>query len=320
MMQGAKTYPAERVMWGGPIMAKSIESLVASQNEKATRIGWLTWNIIGAKLTEVPIVKVAFRQSGLPEMYDLPDIRPVDAYRRASKSIEGRVETPDPDEKVDLLVRDVFRSQHEVVRYLVVEHRNTSGRQLDYDAKAAMLRFDHDNRMVDVAVYSADPYVQQAVDRFLANYHTFLTTYDDSAIRRVVRSVLIDVSATALKESGSVYLVPRHEEELLFQLNAFINALPNCKAYKMSVEDTEDSRDMVRDLVTNKATAVLSELRATMKADITTDATIQEMLEKAKRMKKEIVSYQQILQESLGTFEADVELLEAQMLNLIEKL
>ena len=183
-----------------------------------------------------------------------------------------------------------------------------------------MLRFDHDNRMVDVAVYSADPYVQQAVDRFLANYHTFLTTYDDSAIRRVARSVLIDVSATALKESGSVYLVPRHEEELLFQLNAFINALPNCKAYKMSVEDTEDSRDMVRDLVTNKATAVLSELRATMKADITTDTTIQEMLEKAKRMKKEIVSYQQILQESLGTFEADVELLEAQMLNLIEKL
>ena len=296
-----------------------LENLVASHNEKATRIGWLFWFVVGENHTDKDLVLQAFANSGLPECYALPDIRPADAYRRATKSIEGKVQLANQD-RVELLVRDVFRNTHEVVRNLVVESRNTQGRRLSYDPKAAMLRFDHDMRTIDSAVYSEEPFVDNAVEEFKQNYYLFLNTYSGSAKRRTAYSVLFDLTATALKESGGVYLVPRDNEELLFQLIAFLNALPGCRAYKMPVEDTAEARDMVRDLVTNKAEVLLGEIRANLKAEVVSEQNIQALLAKAKQMKKEVTTYQNILRDSIGTLETDVELLEAQMMSLIEQL
>jgi len=269
--------------------------------------------------TDKTLVADAFHASGLPHQYALPEIRPVDAYRRATKSLEGRVQLPNED-RVELLVRDVYHTSHEVVRHLVVENRSVSGRRLSYDAQAAMLRFDHDLKTVDSSVNAPEPFVQEAVKRFGQNYQLFLTTYDGPSKRRTARSVLLDLAATSLKETGGVYLVPRENEELLFQLIAFINALPGCKAYKMPVEDTAETRDMVRDVVTNKAETLLSEIRATLRADVISEQNVQALLEKARRMRKEVSIYQNILRESMGTLETDVDLLEAQMMNLIAQL
>ena len=295
-----------------------LENLVVNTTEKTTRIGWLFWFIVSEAYTNQLVVLDAFKASGLPNEYAFPKIRPVDAYRKATKSVEGRIQLPN-EEKIELLVRDVFHTSHEVVRYLVVEHRS-QGKRLSYDTQAAMLRFDHDYKIVDVEINTNEPYVQSAVDSFQKNYQLFLSTYDGPSKRRTVRSVLLDLSATALKETGGVYLVPRENEELLFQLIAFIKGLPGCQAYKMPVEDTAESRDMVRDLVTNKAETLLTEIRATLKADLISEQNVQTLLEKARRMKKEVATYQDILRESIGTLETDVDLLEAQMMNLIEQL
>lgn len=88
----------------------------------------------------------------------------------------------------------------------------------------------------------------------------------------------------------------------------------------MPVEDTAEARDMVRDLVTHKAETLLSEIRSTLQADLVSEQNVQALLEKARRMKKEVSTYQNILRESIGTLETDVDLLEAQMMNLIEQL
>lgn len=296
-----------------------LENLVANTTEKANRIGWLFWYVIGEAPTDKVVVADAFHASGLPSAYAFPEIRPVDAYRRATKSIEGRVQLPN-EEKIELLVRDVYHTKSEVVRHLVVENRDVQGRRLSYDAEAAMMRFDHEMKTVDYSVHSPEAYVKDAIDTFAKNYQLYLTTYDGPAKRRTARAVLLDLAATALKETGGVYLVPRDNEELLFQLIAFIKGLPGCTAYKMPVEDTAEARDMVRDLITNKAETLLSEIRATVKADLVSEQNVQVLLEKARRMKKEVSTYQNILRESIGTLETDVDLLEAQMMNLIEQL
>ena len=296
-----------------------LEHLVATNNEKATRIGWLFWYIIAESHTDKDVVLRAFDESGLPQCYALPEIRPADAYRRATKSIEGKIQLADED-RIELLVRDVFHNTHEVVRYLVVESRNSKGRSLSYDPNVAMLRFDHDMRTIDTSIYSDLPYVEDAVNQFKQNYYLYLNTYDGSAKRRTARSVLLDLTATALKESGGVYLVPRDNEELLFRLIAFLNALPGCRAYKMPVEDTAEARDMVRDIVTNKTETLLTEIRAQLKADIISEPMIQSLLEKSKQVMKEVNVYQNILRDNIGTLETDVEILQAQMMALIEQL
>ena len=257
-------------------------------------------------------------RAGLPNEYKPQKVRPADAYRRASKSIEGRKDF-DNGERVEILVRDVWHNTEEVVRYVVLEHRDPKGRRLAYDTKAAMLRFDHVYKMIDAEVYSTVAFVRDAVSQFEHNYWLFLRTYDGAAKRRVVRAVLNDLAATALKDSGGVYLIPRQHEELLFQLVRFLDELPACKGYKMSVEDSSETRDMVRDLVTHKAEAILKEIRAVLQGEVD-ERTVQELLARARQVRREVALYQEVLRESIGTLETDVELLQAQILTLVEKL
>ena len=297
-----------------------LENLVANASEKSTRIGWIFWYLIAEAPTDKVVVADAFHKSGLPSAYAFPEIRPVDAFKRATKSIEGRVQLPN-ENKFEFLVRKVrSANKNEVLRHLVVEENSVQDRKLSYDPKAAIMRFDHDQRTIDYSVHSSEAFVKDAIDTFAANYRLFLNTYDGPSKRRTARSVLLDLSATALKETGGVYLVPRENEELLFQLIAFIKGLPGCQVYKMPVEDTAESRDMVRDLVTSKAETLLTEIRTTLKADLISEQNVQALLEKARRMKKEVSTYQNILRESIGTLETDVDLLEAQMMNLIDQL
>ncbi|WDL99724.1 DUF6744 family protein [Alicyclobacillus sp. ALC3] len=299
-------------------MSVALQNLVANQNETSNRIGQLFWYIIAESQTHQNVVRKSFLESGLPEKYKLPSIRAVDAYRRASKSIEKKVTVG--DQKIELLVRDVWRNKDEVVRHIVVETRDVNGRRLSYDPKAAMLRFDHNYKSVDTEVYLWEPYISEAVKTFRTNFGTYLDTYDGAAKRRVVYSVLSDLAATALKESGGVYLIPRQHEDLLFQLVAFISGLPSCRAYRMPVEDTAEARDMVRDVVTNKAELTMKEIRAMLQAEQVTDETVQSLLQRAKTVRSEVALYQDILKESIGTLETDVELLEAQMMQLVEQL
>jgi hypothetical protein len=298
----------------------ALENLVANTNEGTSRIGQLFWFIIAEQHTDQFVTLSAFRQSGLPDQYKLPKIRAVDAYRRASKSIEGKVTLQGAD-KIELLVRDVgTRNKDEVVRHVVIEQRKSNRRKLVYDAEAAVLRFDHNFKTIDVDVVRPEPFIVEAVQTFQKNFELFLTTYDGAAKRRTVRAVLNDLAATSLKESGGVYLAPRQHEDLLFQLIAFINGLPNCRAYRMPVENTAEARDMVRDVVTNKAETILSQIRATLQAEVVTEQTVTTLIQQAKQIRREVVLYQEILKESIGTLATDVDLLEAQMLNLVEHL
>lgn len=297
----------------------ALENLVANTNQGTSRIGQLFWFIIAEQYTDQLITRAAFRQSGLPAQYKLPSIRAVDAYRRASKSIEGKVPMMEAD-KIHLLIRDVDVNKDEVVRHVVVEQRKSKKRKLVYDSEAARLRFDHNFKTIDVDVVRPEPFILDAVQTFQKNFELFLTTYDGAAKRRIVRAVLNDLSATSLKESGGVYLIPRQNEELLFQLIAFINKLPNCRAYHMPVENTAEARDTVREVVTNKAETILSQIRATLQAEEITEKTVTTLMQQAKQIRQEVVLYQEILKESIGTLETDVDLLEAQMLNLIEHL
>ena len=298
----------------------ALEHLVANTNQKGSRIGWLLWYRIADEQTDKAVADAAFMLSALPQKYRMPDIRPVDAYRRATKSIEGRIDGLNREDKIECLVRDVYHTKNEVVRHLVVERCHASGRRLDYDQCAAMLMFNHTIRTIDVELNNPEGFVADAVRKFEANYRRYLTSYDGNAKRRTVRAVLDDLAATSLKESGGVYLIPRQHEELLFQLIAYVGGLNGCKAYKMPVEDTAETRDMVRDVVTNKAQTMLSEIRAALRGGMVPEKMVQQLLEQSRQVKREVTLYQDILKESMGTLETDVELLEAQMVNLLGQL
>lgn len=301
-------------------MIETLDHLQASERTQTDRIGWICWQYISETCVEEDQAKAAFRASGLPPAYALPDIRPVDAYRRASKSLEGTVPGLTDDDKLVFLVRDVYHDRHEVVRHLVLERKDQRGRRLAYVPDAAKLIYDHARNWFDTVILHPDEYVVEAVTQFETRFRAYRHQYDASAKRRVVQTVLKEAAATALKESGGVYLVPRTYEDLLFALLRFLDDLPGCKGYKVSVENTVEGRDMVRDAVTRQAQTMLAEMRGLLTADtVVPQARVKEMLDKSRRVKRDVETYQAVLQESIGSLGTDVEILEAQMMRLLEE-
>ena len=71
--------------------------------------------------------------------------------------------------------------------------------------------------------------------------------------------------------------------------------------------------------VTQKAEAILKEIRAVLQGEVD-EKTVQELLARARQVRREVALYQEVLRESIGTLETDVELLQAQILTLVEKL
>lgn len=120
-------------------MLSVLDNLTASEQTQTDRIGWITWQYIAEDPIDEQVAKAAFRASGLPPVYGLPEIRAVDAYRRASKSLEGTVRGLTDDDNVVFLVRDVYHDRHEVVRHLVLERKDQRGRRLEYVPDAAKL-------------------------------------------------------------------------------------------------------------------------------------------------------------------------------------
>ncbi len=295
----------------------TLKGLTATTSDVESRIGHFVWYAMSERLVPKQQLWELFKASGLPEEYRIPEIRPADAFRRATKELEGRVRDY---EGARFLIRDVKTgNRKEVVRHLVIETPTSAETKLDYDPRAAVFVFNHEYKTTNVKVFNVDdPNVVKAAEEFQNLYGLYLNHFDADARRRMVRSVLKDLSATPLKESGGVYLVPRDNEELLFQLVRFLSSLPHTYAYKLPVMNTEESRDMVRDVVTHKAQTFLTEMRAALKGQID-DKEVQALMARAHSIRNEIVTYQNILKESIGTLETDVDILQAQMRALLEQ-
>lgn len=295
----------------------NLEHLAATTSDsQESRLGWFTWYAMSERLIPKQTVWDLFKKSGLPEEYCIPDIRPADAFRRATKELEGRTEDYDGTR---FLIRDVKTGNHkEVIRHLVIETPTSTEERLDYNPKAAVFVFDHEYKTPHVNICKEDDEsVTRAVEEFHNLYEMYQEHFDSDARRRMIRSVLKDLSATPLKESGGVYLVPRDNEELLFQMVTFLQSLPHTYAYKLPVLNTEESRDMVRDIVNHKAQSILSEMRAALRGEMS-DKDVQSLMAKAHAIRGEVVTYQNILKESMGTLETDVDILQAQMRKLLD--
>jgi len=298
-------------------MTPNIDQLVATSGATETRIGWLLWFKVAESIVDQTIYERAFAESELPEEYAMSEIRPVDAFRRASKSVEQDVRGENK-ERMSLLCRDVASEKNLVRRHLVIETRDTAHRRLLYNQCAAVLTFNRETNQIETSIMEHQDFVVDAVLRFEHGFRRCLAGYDGQAKRRLIRNVLDDMAATSVKESGGVYLIPRAYEERLFQLITFIKALPDCSAHKMPVEDTKDARDMVREVVTQKATDMMAELRSALRQDKLSERNMQNMLIQAKSVRDQVTLYQRLLKETIGTLETDVEMLEAQMMAMLQ--
>src|SRR5690606_955621 len=98
-------------------------------------------------------LKQKLLDSGLGEGWLPNEIRPADAFRRATKEIESRKQkTTTSGVYKNYLVREVYSDKKMIQRNIVVETVDQNGRRLDYDGQAAILILDKEADQLKIGV------------------------------------------------------------------------------------------------------------------------------------------------------------------------
>jgi hypothetical protein len=194
----------------------------------------------------------------------LPDpVRPVDAFRAASSGVERKY-TVDKTE-YSLKSIDVSSDKFAVVRHVVRTHRNTrSGRLVEHKAaeltfirpvrtargiKAGteMWRYAINKTLAPVGTVHRQE-IQDLIDLFSSRYVNHEKYVPTSALRKVVRDTLTDLSAVLLKPSGGVYFVPAENTHQALGLQEVVRGLgPSCVFHALPLVNDATQRAMVND-------------------------------------------------------------------------
>ncbi|MCD6453851.1 MAG: hypothetical protein J7L62_00935 [Candidatus Aminicenantes bacterium] len=278
--------------------AKVIDHYVALKEDKEGLgvLGVIVWFSIGDMRVPRKALEDAFKKYKIPDEYMPHPLRPVDAFRKATKSIEKtfhkRNKKGEVTEEITILVRETITGEKKVIRRLVKEVKIPSKDRLSYETEFGRAVFHRDNTRVVVEI--KDPEYTWVEDKILWEYEVFKNSYDGNGIRRMVRNILYQQRPIMMRPAGSVYFIPRENQKIVYKLADMVNEL--AKSYASSLWETiflitpfldiSQNRDLV---VTRWKLYVKETLEKVYKE-------FKEKYEKGKLNKKEVEQYKKLLE------------------------
>lgn len=313
-------------------MANIKEILSNEYGPASTSQGVLTWFSVSPENVDSTALRRAFDANGLDTAFLPPSIRPVDAFRKAT-----RHEIDFDDEYGGtVFCRDLANGTLEVVRSVVIARkvggRNVSSRELDLKVVGSV-RFQ---RSSDAATYSAtkptydynarewktvtlseveEKAVQEWVQKFYGQLTKNAAYYDGNAVRGVVRNYLTrKLGAINLRgRGGGVYFVPSLNVEEFGGLAAALEAINGVSVDYVGMPISPRTDSMIADAFDAEVGADLYEIvgrvgEAINAGSITqagyrrlsSDAMV--LQEKAKAYKSHVAAYSSTFDSLYSTF------------------
>jgi len=310
-------------------VANNLATKVALASERHGDLplcGHLIWYTVSDMAVTRQQLQEHFRNSGMDEQWLPPELRPVDAYRKATGQLVRTVPTPSEEAKRTGVVErryrfeDVLCDSKRVIRHLV---------RVDVDARAVELRlvelaavtFDRQTAGLQVQVLDAtDPVCGELLDEAISRFKHYRDHYDGDAVRRMLHRILSSMDPTLFKDSGGFWFVPYKYASNLATFRRLLEAL-GLRYGTMPVVDTEDARNLVRQMFEHQAREIMGRLATLLKRDVEDldRRSVVDGLDQAKDLLRQIREYQELLQQDLQDllFQADV--IQRQMLALVER-
>lgn len=287
------------------------------REEQVPLIGHLVWYTISECLINRDDLRQHLRVAGLDERHMPPEIRPSDAFRKATKMLEQKLSSRNENAgRCNFLVRETAATKDEIERRLVVETVDAKNRQLNYDAAAAVMTLD--KKTGSFSFYAAETEFEGFCSQAAAEFEVLKTHHDSRAIRSMIYSALSGMAPVIVRPSGGVYFVPVQFQDELKKLVEFIRLLgQNSEGWMMPVMDQADMRDMVRLKVKEHLEGQVSLMARTIK-ESHGKGDILAALEQGKSSLKSFSEYQKALNEELGEMKELTSLIARQMQTLVE--
>lgn len=250
---------------------KSYEDFVNSLPGDAL-LGNLVWFTISN--ADVPFDKI---HDDLAK-YNLADhglrkrIRPIDAFKKATKIVATNFGKTDDGVSSALLVRQVGQDSDLSYRHIMLERAEYKAgrkRRLVYEqvGEAILSRgsIDKDGKYTGYGLKvtrlerpdidftpAEDAWLDERMAQVSPTFHHMMTHLDSHAIRTFVREYLYALSAILAKENGGVYFVPQSRADELRRLQSWVESIGSSMDL-MPLVNFDESREMLVDSFTEDA-------------------------------------------------------------------
>ena len=191
------------------------------------------------------------------------NLRPVDAFRKATKEFEKKFPTID-GVKSELMVRSVGEDGEQSYRHLILERavvQQGKKRRVFYEkvGEVTFTRgfkkdgeyFGHSvevrrttNHLGDPLRLDEDQWLTERLVTFEDRYNHLLNYMDSHAVRTFVREYIYDLSGTCVKESGGLYFVKQDHADEIAKLSKWVKSIGS-EFHTLPLLNLTDQREMI---------------------------------------------------------------------------
>jgi hypothetical protein len=263
-----------------------------------------------------------WRKHGLPHEFLPGEIRPCDAFRRATTAAQGEVQANWNGSQYNarLLVREVKCDAGEIVRLLVREIVDSKNEVLDYGTAGKITFMRNSGTVKTECTWGLfSEYGYDAVLRKMSDtYNNFTAFHNRDTVRNLITRVLRSTNQVSIVAHSSGKFVPKRSKAVLENLKGLLQDLSkfavsqDCGMEIIPIIDTKDQRELVARRASIELTSELDEVMSDF-ADylkknegLEMDAA-QRLIGKAVDIQERALEYEKLVNVRLGVLRQQLE-------------
>lgn len=296
------------------------------QNAKAAagaELGYLLWYMVSETSIRWTDLKDALDKHNLSQFVPRKP-RNEDVFLRVAQNGHAkRVSTTNDQIHVNYLIRQVKSGGGSTVKHIVIETVDADGETLDFE-DVVSLRYDGTD-LTYATIGAGDATAEELALKIINDFSAARGRVDAAAVRNIIRKVLAEARAVAVRPTGGVYFVMPAYVHLIENLELVAETLPGAFVHPLPLVDDRKQRDMLRRAYeaetvgeVDRSLEELSKILAD-KGNKITPAQYARQSAKFSTLLDKHRDYDGLLQDLSGTAESKLTILRQQMASLLRR-
>lgn len=292
-------------------MTVELRDLVATTEETDSIIGNLFWFSVGGKeMINKDELKQLLIESGVGEEWLPNSIRPVDAFRRATRETQTRRPTSTAGVYENILVREVYSDNDIIQRNIVIETVDQNDKKLGYETQSGVIKL---NKEYGTFQYEAEESaIKELCEEAREKFYLYRDHYSSQHLRVLVNRVLHSLAPTPMRRNGMIYFIPTSMSNGLRSLVTFIQSLKDSEGYQVPVVNSTNNKKMVNTKLKHHFDEFANEIEKAKVSDLSKGQLkalvkeTNEAIEDYKEYKTIITSEQEYFEKRIFNLRSDV--------------
>jgi len=295
-------------------MTVELENLVATTQSKDDSLGHLFWFSIGQQMNKVDELEQKLINSGVGKEWMPNPIRPVDAFRRATRETQTKKPTATAGVYQNFLMREIYSDNEIVQRNIVVETVDQKDKKLGYETQSGVIKLDKKNGTFSYE--ATDSEILEMCKEAEQKFYLYRDHYSGQHIRVMVTKILGSLAPTPMRKNGMIYFIPKAMNDGLNNLVTFIRSLDNSEGYQVPVIDSTDNRHMVNTKLEDHLDSLLEQCK---NSDDLAKGQVKALVDETNAALNDYKQYRGIIASEKESFEDKVVTLRSEVVKVLEK-